>query len=133
MMKLHVLAVVVVLATCVSAGLFSKNKGVIPGPPVFCPSLPLPTMTTSDFLTKMTSFLDEAAGKIQGALDEDKSPGGVAMSVVYRNVTIWTKGFGMVDMAGRMSHNIESHNHDRQFTLTHMHSHMHTHTHIRSQ
>ena len=65
-----------------------------------CPSHPLPTASASVLLVKLEPFLEEVAENISAALEEDKSPGGAVVSIVYNDTVIWTKGFGLINDSG---------------------------------
>ena len=69
------------------------------GIPVLCKSLPLPSLEADAFLSKLQPYLDQVDQKVQAALKEENSTGGAVLSVVYKNVTIWTKGYGLIDMS----------------------------------
>ena len=65
-----------------------------------CPSYPLPAASPTDLLAKLKPFLEEAAKNISAVLEEDKSPGGAVVNVVYNDTVIWTKGFGLINDSG---------------------------------
>ncbi len=65
-----------------------------------CPAIPLPAASPSEVLSKLQPFLEEAAKNISAALEADKSPGGVAINVVYNDTVLWTKGFGLINDSG---------------------------------
>ena len=102
-MKQLVLSLLVLgaLLTCGRAGLLAPAKPVLhqDGIPVLCKSLPLPSLEVDAFLSKLQPYLDQVDQKVQDALKDDNSTGGAVLSVVYKNATIWTKGYGLIDMA----------------------------------
>ena len=98
-----ILALVVALA-CEANGLFklkprrkleNEDQGV-----TLCPATPLPVASASEVLSKLQPFLDEAEEKINATLVDDKSPGGVAINVVYNDTVIWSRGFGLINESG---------------------------------
>ena len=95
------------LTSCANAGLLhppSSQYAIKQTPgPVLCTSLPLPSLDTDAMLSKLQPYLDQVDEKIQDALKEDNSSGGAVLSVVYRNKTIWTKGYGLINMSGQSS------------------------------
>ena len=94
------------LLTCANGGLLYSPRSQhakqtsVPGP-VLCTSLPLPSLDTDTMLSKLQPYLDQVDQKVQEALKEDNSIGGAVLSVVYRNKTIWTKGYGLINMSGQ--------------------------------
>ena len=52
-------------------------------------------------LNKLQLYLDQVDQKVQNALKKDNSIGGAVLSVVYKNMTIWTKGYGLINMSGQ--------------------------------
>lgn len=62
-----------------------------------CPGHPLPVVDTSDVLAGLRLTLDEAAKNISAILKEDKAPGGAVVGVVYRDMLIWSQGFGLIN------------------------------------
>ncbi len=97
------LALLVTLA-CGGNGLFAKHILIHRSDlgRALCPAIPLPAASTSELLSKLQPFLDEAAKNISAALEADKSPGGVAINVVYNDTVLWSKGFGVVNESGRV-------------------------------
>ena len=89
------------LTSCANAGLLHPPSSQTPGP-VLCTSLPLPSLDEDTMLSKLQPYLDQVDEKIQDALKENSS-GGAVLSVVYRNKTIWTKGYGLINMSGQSS------------------------------
>lgn len=67
----------------------------------FCHSHPKPNVNTVEIVQAMQNSFKDAEQKIQAALEEDKAPGGVAISFVYRDATIWSPGFGVIDMKSK--------------------------------
>ena len=65
-----------------------------------CPGHPLPVVDTSDVLAGLRLTLDEAAKNISAILKEDKAPGGAVVGVVYRDMLIWSQGFGLINDSG---------------------------------
>ena len=103
-MKAHTIVAVSCLLPCVLAGLLppalsGDPRTVRSGVPVLCKSPPLPSLDTDALLSKLQPYLDQVDQNVQAALKEDKSTGGAVLSVVYKNTTIWTKGYGLVDMS----------------------------------
>ena len=91
------------LLTCTSAGLLSSLRAkhaYQTSNPVLCTSLPLPSLDPDTMLNKLQLHLDQVDQKVQNALKKDNSSGGAVLSVVYRNMTIWTKGYGLINMSG---------------------------------
>ena len=103
-MRAFVLCLVSLLVTCGSAGLLTSTRHQYgkqtPGP-VLCTSLPLPSLDPDSMLNKLQPYLVQVDQKVQEALKEDNSSGGAVLSVVYRNKTIWTKGYGLINMSGQ--------------------------------
>ena len=99
--------IVSLLVTCANAGLLSSPRAQhakqAPGP-ILCTSLPLPSLDTDTMLNKLQPYLDQVDQKVQESLKEDNSSGGAVLSVIYRNKTIWTKGYGLINMSGKSSH-----------------------------
>ena len=104
-MKLQGVVVLVSILTCSRAGLLGvtrdQNRGTdwAAGIPVLCKSLPLPSLETDSLLSKLQPYLELVDQKVQAAFKDDNSTGGAVLSVVYRNATIWTKGYGLIDMS----------------------------------
>lgn len=95
--------VLVSLLTCSRAGLLSvariQNAERAAGTPILCNSLPLPSLETDALLSKLQPYLDQVDQNVQAAFKADNSTGGAVLSIVYRNATIWTKGYGLIDMS----------------------------------
>ena len=105
-MKASLLCLVSLLVTCASAGLLTSTRhqyGKQTAGPVLCTSLPLPSLDPDTMLNKLQLYLAQVDQKVQDALKEDNSSGGAVLSVVYRNKTIWTKGYGLINMSGQSS------------------------------
>ena len=107
-MKLQAVVVLVSILTCSRAGLLGvtrdQNTEQAANVPVLCKSLPLPSLETDALLSKLQSYLDLVDQKVQAAFKDDNSTGGAVLSVVYRNATIWTKGYGLIDMSSKYIH-----------------------------
>lgn len=101
-MKLLALCFLCFFPNYVLAGFFDslKSERDQATPPILCNSLPLPTLETDALLSKLQPYLDQVDHKVQDALKEDGSKGGAVLSLVYRNETIWTKGYGLINMSG---------------------------------
>ena len=69
-----------------------------------CPNFPLPAVSAPNVLAKLQPFLETVAKNVSAALEKDKSPGGVALGVVYNDTLIWSKGFGLINDSG--THNL---------------------------
>ena len=105
-MMVAIFCLVSLLLTCASAGLLSsprvRHADQAPNPgPVLCTSLPLPSLDADTMTSKLQPYLAQVDQKIQDALKEDRSNGGAVLSVVYRNKTIWSKGYGLINMSGQ--------------------------------
>ena len=94
-----------VLCSCLLNVSGNPMKGRVNNFSLFCQSHPRPIVKTEDILQAMTmqSSFKEAENKIQAALSEDKSPGGAAVGLVYRDAMIWSQGFGLIDMKSENS------------------------------
>ena len=107
-MKLQAIVILVSILTCSRAGLLGvtrdQNTDRAAGVPVLCKSLPLPSLETDALLSKLQAYLDLVDQKVQAAFKDDNSTGGAVLSVVYRNATIWTKGYGLIDMSSEYIH-----------------------------
>lgn len=68
-----------------------------------CPNFPLPAVGASEVLAKLQPFLEAVVKNVSAALEKDKSPGGVALGVVYNDTLIWSKGFGLINQSGKTS------------------------------
>ena len=68
-----------------------------------CSVPPLPSLDTNTMLVKLQPYLDQLDQKVQSILKWDNSTGGLVLSIVYRNETIWTKGYGLINMSGQLS------------------------------
>ena len=105
-MQVPVVCLFSLLLTCANAGLLSSPRSQhakqAPGP-VLCTSLPLPSLDTDTMLSKLQPYLAQVDQKVQDALKEDNSIGGAVLSVVYRNKTLWTKGYGLINMSSQSS------------------------------
>lgn len=105
-MRVPVVCLFSLLLTCANAGLLyfprfqHARQPPTPGP-ALCTSLPLPSLDTETMLSKLQPYLAQVDQKVQDALKEDNSSGGAVLSVVYRNKTIWTKGYGLINMSGQ--------------------------------
>lgn len=66
-----------------------------------CPEYPTPVpgITVRD----VQSTVDAVAANITGYLKQYKTPGGVAVGLVYDQQLIWFNGFGLIDDAGLSS------------------------------
>ena len=71
-------------------------------PPLsMCPGYPLPEADPSDLQASLAPFFERLAANVSAILKADQySPGGVVVSVVYRDAVIWTRGFGVVNTSG---------------------------------
>lgn len=49
---------------------------------------------------KLADFLKKVDGSIKSLLEEDGSPGGAVLSLVYRDRIVWTGGYGLKNMSG---------------------------------
>ena len=79
------------LLTCANAG--SCN----------CSVPPLPSLDTNTMLVKLQPYLDQLDHEVQSILKIDNSTGGLVLSIVYRNETIWTRSYGLINMSGQLS------------------------------
>ena len=77
-----------------------QKKKRLKGPTYYCTTHPSPSVEPDALKQALQYAFQEAEQKIQAALDQDKSPGGVAVGFVYRDTLIWSKGFGLIDMKG---------------------------------
>lgn len=106
-MKLQAAVILVSILTCSHAGLLGvirdQNRDTERAA-VLCKSLPLPSLETDDLLNKLQPYLDLVDQKVQAAFKDDNSTGGVVLSVVYRNATVWTKGYGLIDMSSESTY-----------------------------
>ena len=82
------------LLTCANAGI--------------CSIPPLPSLDTNTMLSKLQPHLEQLDQKVEDALREDNSTGGLVLSIVYRNETIWTKGYGLINISGQLSSSLSS-------------------------
>ena len=101
-MKLLSIVLASSLVSCVLGGLLGPTndpKRRQSDIPIFCKSLPLPSLDTDTFTSKLQPYLEQVDEKVQEALKEDNSTGGAVLSVVYKNKTIWTKGYGLIDIS----------------------------------
>lgn len=63
-----------------------------------CPEYPTPVPGIS--VRDVQSTVDAVTANITAYLKQYKSPGGVAVGLVYDQQLIWFKGFGLIDDAG---------------------------------
>jgi len=101
-MSCHLL--LAVLLTSYVGGAFGvplRPATTVRGDATLCPSYPLPTASASVLLVKLEPFLEEAVENISAVLQEDRSPGGAVVSIVYNDTVIWTKGFGLINDSGK--------------------------------
>lgn len=97
------LLVLTLLLFAYPAAAINRGQVVFPRAEVglaVCPAIPLPSASPSEVLHKLQPFLDEAEKNISAALEADKSPGGVAVNVVYNDTVLWSKGFGLINESG---------------------------------
>lgn len=109
MKYLSAVVVLFCLLVCSHAGLINFLKEQRPaGIPILCKSLPLPSLDTDALLSKLQPYLEQVDQKVQGALKDDNSTGGAVLSVVYRNATIWTKGYGLIDISSEFMQSVNN-------------------------
>ena len=65
-----------------------------------CPSLPEASLSADQLLAKLQDSLKQVDEQIKATLEEDKSPGGAVVTVVYGDGVIWSKGYGLKNMSG---------------------------------
>ena len=65
-----------------------------------CPSLPEAAVSAEKLLSRVEDLLLEADAQIKAALNADKSPGGVALSLIYSDQVLWKGGYGLKNMSG---------------------------------
>lgn len=83
----------------------NPNSAASNGLPL-CPSLPVASLSADQLLAKLQESLKQVDQEIQAALQEDKSPGGAVVSVVYGDGVIWSKGYGLKNMSGEWEQGI---------------------------
>ncbi len=80
--------------------MFSRTAGT-PGPPFkLCYSLPEADLTADQLSSQLTDNLKQADEQIKQILQEDGTPGGAVLSLVYRDTLLWTGGYGLKNMHG---------------------------------
>lgn len=75
---------------------FSRTKD----PYYSCPNYPLPTADPSRLASELQSFLSQITDEVNSTLHDYKSPGAVAIGLVYNQNLLWTKGFGFKNGKG---------------------------------
>ena len=96
------LSLLCALSNCI----LTRSDGVCPEYPT-----PVPGISVRDVL----STVDAVTANITALLKQYKTPGGVAVGLVYDQQLIWFKGFGLIDDAGPSCSRTERSVHAFQF------------------
>ena len=98
------LLVLACLAVASNGLLFSPHRDPVSGQPKLpatCPGYPDPSASPADVADKLAEAFEAAEKEVAAILAKYNATGGVAMSVVYRDTVLWTKGFGFINMSGK--------------------------------
>jgi len=82
----------------------SASKSSYPSPfDSPCPTIPTATLDPVALLGQLNSSLSDLDKAVSAALEEDNSPGGAVLTVVYKDSVIWSKGYGVKNMSGNLA------------------------------
>ena len=65
-----------------------------------CPRLPDASLAPEHLLASLSQSWIDTDKQVRAVLEDDKSPGGAVLSVVYKGAVLWTAGYGFKNMSG---------------------------------